>query len=257
MLNQETLGQVETSGEQKATREEISMSVGTSVMEATYRYKFYFLPFAKAFDLILKELELYEMVVYRKDCEELLDQVHSSLKKSTKFRKVALLAPVVVYTVFRAKGMTIKSIDFCEASKISLSDFKEGLLIVSPVYFDYVKRDREKFVSQLIDKIIAEFHMNSTFEDTARKIFKAFFSLFKNTKDNIITGLIIALSFVALDYKLPVLYDVFEALGTSLPRAHYHIRRKIFSPNQLGDFKGFVRSREQLKRFLQNMVLRD
>ncbi len=250
MLNQETLVQVETLKEQRITREEISLSVGTSVRDATYRYKFYVIPFAKAFDLIVKKLELYEMVAYRKDCEELLDRVHSGLKKYTKFKSVLLLAPIVVYTVFRARGMTIKSLDFCRASKICLSDFKEGLLIVSPVYFDYVKRDREKFVSQLIDNIIAKFYLDSTFRDTARITFKTFFPLFKNTKDNIVAGLIFALSFVALDYELPTLYYIFEALGTDLPRAHYHIRRKIFMPNQLGDFKGFVRSRGQLKRFL-------
>ena len=165
-----------------------------------------------------------------------------------------LLAPIVVYTVFRAKGMTIKALDFCWVSNVSLNDFKEGLLIVSPIYFDYVKRDREKFVSQLIDKIIAKFYMDSTFKDTTRKTFKAFFPLFKNTKDNIVAGLIIALSFVALDYELPALSEIFEALGTNITRAHYHIERKIFLPNQFGDFKGFVKSREQLKRFLLSKI---
>jgi len=38
---------------------------------------------------------------------------------------VGLLAPVVVYTVFRSKGEIIKPIDICRVSHISLSDFKE------------------------------------------------------------------------------------------------------------------------------------
>ena len=250
MLNQEPLVQIETLKEQGITREEKNRSFGTSVRDATYKYKFYFLPFAKAFDLIVKELKLHEMVVYRKDCEELLFRVHSRLKKYTKFKSLLLLAPVVVYTVFRAKGMTVKSNGFCRASKISLSDFKEGLLIVSPVYLDYIKRDRKEFVSQLIDNIIAQFNLDSTFRDTARKTFKTFFPSFKNTKDNIVAGLIVALSFVALDYELLALYEIFEALGTDLTRAHYNIGRKIFLPNQLGNFKGFAKSKEQLKRFL-------
>ena len=64
-------------------------------------------------------------------------------------------------------------------------------------------------------------------------------------------SLIITLSFVVLDYELPALSDVFEALGTDITRAHYHLRNKIFLPNQLGNFKGFAKSKERLKQFLQ------
>jgi len=244
------LGQIETLREQKLTYEKISKSFGTSASEAYYNYNFYVVPFAKAFDSIVKELKLYDMTVYRKDCQELLYRVLSLLKKYTKFRKVLLLAPIVVYTVFRSKGVTIKSLDFCRVSNISLSNFKEGLLIVNPVYFEYVKRDREKFVSQLIAKMITKFNLDSNFWDTTKKMIRIFLPLFKNTKDNIKAGLIITLSFVALDYKLWALSEIFEALGTDVTRAHYHLRNKIFLPNQLGDFKGFAKSKEQLKRFL-------
>lgn len=239
---------------QNVTYEKISKSFDISVRETHYNYNSYILPFTKAFDSVVKELRLYELAVYRKDCQELLYRVHARLKKCTKFKSLRLLAPVVVYTVLRSKGMTVKSADFCRASDISLSDFKEGLRVINPYYFEYIKRDREKFVSQLIDKIIAQFNLDSTFKDTTKKTFKIFFPLFKNTKDNIVAGLIFALSFVALDYELRALYGIFEALGTDLTRAHYHIRRKIFLPNLLGDFKGFVTSKEQLKQFLLTKI---
>jgi len=233
MITQEMLGQIETLKEQKLT---------------------YDLSFAKAFDSIVKELKLHEMVVYRKECRDLLDRVHSRIKIYTKFSKVSLLAPIVVYAVFRSKGMTIKTYDFCRASNISLADFKKGLLIVNPVYFEYAKRDCKESVSQLIAKMIAKFNLDSTFKDTTTKTFRRFFPLFKNTKDNIAAGLIITLSFVALDYELPALSEIFEALGTNITRAHYHIERKIFLPNQLGDFRGFAKSREQLKQFLLTKI---
>ncbi len=233
MITQEMLGQIETLREQKLTCD---------------------LPFAKAFDSIVKELKLLEMTVYKEECQELLYRVHSRIKIYTKFSKVWLLAPIVVYTVFRSKGMTIKARDFCRASNISLGDFKKGLLIVNPVYFEYVKRDCEESVSQLIVKMIAKFNLDSTFKDVTREIFRRFFPLFKNTKDNIAAGLIIALSFAALDYKLRALSKIFEALGTDITRAHYHIRNKIFLPNQLGDFKGFAKSKEKLKQFLLTKI---
>ena len=250
MITQEMLGQIETLREQKLTYEEISRSFGTSANEAYYNYNFYALPFASAFDLIVKEFKLYDMAVYRRECQELLCRVLSRLKKFTKYKNVRLLAPIVVYAVFRSKGMTVKTYDFCRVSRISLGDFKEGLLVVHPIYFEYVKRDREKFVFQLIAKMIIKFNLDSTFWDTTKKMIRSFLPSFKNTKDNIAAGLIITLSFVALDYKLRALSDVFEALGTDITRAHYHLRNKIFLPNQLGDFKGFAKSKEQLKQFL-------
>ena len=254
MLSQEMLGQIETLREQKVTYEKISESFGTSANEAYYSYNFYALPFANAFDLIVKEFKLYEMAVYRKECQELLCRVLSRLKKYTKFRNVRLLAPIVVYAVFRSKGMTIKTCDFCGVSNVSIGDFKEGLLVVHPVYFEYVKRDHEKFVFQLIAKMITKFNLDFTFWDTTKKMIKNFLPLFKNTKDNIAAGLIITLSFVVLDYELPALSDVFEALGTDITRAHYHLRTKIFLPNQLGNFKGFAKSKERLKQFLLTKI---
>jgi len=233
MITQETLGQVKTLRKQKLT---------------------YDLSFAKAFDSIVKELKLHEMAVYRKECQELLYRVHSRIKIYTKFSKVWLLAPIVVYAVFRSKGATIKAHDFCRASNISLSDFKKGLLIVNPVYFEYIKRDCKESVSQLIAKMIAKFNLDSTFREVTKKTFKSFFPLFKNTKDNIVAGLIITLSFVALDYELPALSEIFEALGTDITRAHYNLRTKIFLPNHLGNFKGFAKSKEQLKQFLLTKI---
>lgn len=254
MLTQEMLGQIEILREQGVIYKKISKSFNISASEANYNYNFYILPFGETFDSIVKELKLYELVFYKNDCRELFYRVLSRVKKYTKFRNVQLLIPSVVYTVFRAKGVTIKALDFCWVSDISLADFKEGLLIVSPVYLDYIKRDREKFVSQLIDKMIVKFSLDSTFKDTVKKMFKMFFPSFKNTKDNIAAGLIITLSFVALDYKLRTLSEIFEALGTSITRAHYHIKNKIFLPNQLGDFNGFAKSRERLKQFLLTKI---
>jgi len=254
MLTHEMLGQIEILREQGVIYKKISKSFNITPSEALYNYKFYILPFSEIFDSIVKELKLYELAFYKNDCRELFYRVLSRVKKYTKFRNVQLLMPSIVYTVFRSKGVTIKARDFCRVSNISLADFKEGLLIVSPVYFDYVKRDHEKFVYQLIAKMIAKFSLDSNFKDVTRDIFREFFPLFKNTKDNIAAGLIIALSFVALDYKLRALSEIFEALGTNITRAHYHIERKVFLPNQLGDFKGFAKSRERLKQFLLTKI---
>lgn len=159
MITQETLGQVKTLRKQKLT---------------------YDLPFAKAFDSIVKELKLHEMAVYRKECQELLYRVHSRIKIYTKFSKVWLLAPIVVYAVFRSKGAIIKAHDFCRASNISLSDFKKGLLIINPVYFEYIKRDCKESVSQLIAKMIAKFNLDSTFREVTKNTFKSFFPLLIN-----------------------------------------------------------------------------
>ncbi len=254
MLSQGMLDQIETLKKQEVTYGKISRKFDISANEAYYNYKFYILPFANAFDSIVKELKLYELAVYKKDCQELLHRVYARLKKCTKFKSVRLLAPVIVYTVLRSKGMTVKSLDFCLASDISLSDFKEGLLVVGPFYTEYIKRNREEFVSQLIAKMITRFNLDYDFWDTTKKMIRTFLPLFRNTKDNIVAGLIIALSFVALDYKLRALSEIFKALGTNITRAHYHIRRRIFVPNQLGEFNGFAKSRERLKQFLLTKI---
>lgn len=254
MLSQEKLLHIQILKEQKVSYGEISRSLGLTRNEVVINNDLYLRPFAEVFKSIVKELKLFEMAIYRKECQELFYRVSSHIKKSTKFRNARLLAPIVVYTVFRSKGEVIKPVDLCRVSRISLSDFKEGLFIVFPFHSDYLKRDREKIISQLVEKVNDKFDMNSIFKETTRKTLESFFPLFKNTKDNIIAGLIVALSLVALDCKLRVLSNVFEELGTDVSRAHYHIRRKIFLPNQLGDFKGFAKSKEQLKRFILTKI---
>ena len=112
MLTHEMLGQIEILREQGVIDKKISESFDISASEANYNYNFYILPFSETFDSIVKELKLYELVFYKNDCRELFYRVLSRVKKCTKFRNVQLLIPSVVYTVFRAKGVTIKSLDF-------------------------------------------------------------------------------------------------------------------------------------------------
>jgi len=250
MLSQEMLAHIEFLRENQKTFADIGRSLDIPANKVHYTFKSYILPFSEVFNSIITELKLYDMAVYRRECQNLLYRVKSSLTKSQKFLNVNLLAPVVVYAVFRSKGEIIKPPDLCRVAHISLGDFREGLVVVYPVYTAYIKRDREKFVAQLIDKVIAKFNLDSLFEDTAKKLLKIFFPLFKNTKDNIIAGLTATLSFVVLDYKLMPLLDIFEALGTDVTRAHYHVNRKIFLPNNLGDFKGFEKAKKPLKQFL-------
>jgi hypothetical protein len=254
MLTQEMLFQIEFLRQEEVTFEEIGRLLNTSAPNVFGYYKLYILPFFKVFSSIVKELKLYDMTMYKKECQDLLYRVLSRLKKYTKFRNVELLAPVVVFAVFRSKGVLIKASEFCRVSHISLSDFKQGLFIVNPICLEYIKRNHEQVVSQMVDKVIVQFNMDDLFRDGAKKLFRKFFPLFKNTKDNIVAALIIALTFVALDYEIQALSEIFEALGTDITRAHYHISRKIFLPNQLGDFKGFVKSKEQLKRFLLTKI---
>ncbi len=252
MMSQEVLQQISDLCEQQLSFVEISRSVDASYYEVNNYYRRYILIFSKRFDLIVEKLNMYEAAAYKKECQELFFRVLPSLKKCTKYRNALLLTPVVVYTVFRAKGEIIKTVDLCRVSQISLSDFKEGLFFVNPVYSNYIERDRQKFVAQLIDKMNTKFHMEVTFKETTKKLLKTFFPLFTNTKDNIVAGLIFTLSFVVLDRELSTLSRVFEAFGTDTTRAYYHITRKIFQPNGLGDFKGFRDSKsiEQLKQYL-------
>lgn len=251
-MSQEVLQQISDLSEQQLSLVEISRSVDASYYEVNNYYRMFILTFSKRFDLIVEKLKLYEAVAYKKECQALFFRVLSPLKKCTKYRNALLLTPVVAYTVFRAKGEIIKAVDMCRVAQISLSDFKECLFFVNPACSNYIKRDRQKFVAQMIDKTNAKFRMDATFEETTKKLLKAFFPLFTNTKDNIIAGLIFTLSFVVLNRELSTLSGVFEALGTDTTRAYYHITRKIFEPNGLGDFKGFKDSKsiERLKQYL-------
>ena len=244
------LVQIENLRQQQVTFEKIGKLFDISGPNVYAKYRLYVLTFLNAFESIVKELKLYDTTRYKKECQTLLYRVHSRLKKGTKFRKVELLAPIVMFNVFKSKGVIIKLGEFCRISNISLSDFKEGLLVVNPVYLEYIKRNRQEVVSQLIDRIIVQFNLDAPFRSIARKLFIKFFPLLKNTKDTIVAGLIVVLSFVALDYETQALSEILESLGTDVTRAHYHIRHKFFLPNDLGDFKGFARSKEQLKQFL-------
>ena len=251
-MSQEVLQQISDLHAQQLSFVEISRKVDASYYEVNNYYRMFILTFSKRFDLIVEKLKLYEAVLYKKECQALFFRVLSPLKKCTKYRNALLLTPVVAYMVFRAKGEVIKAVDLCRVAQISLSDFKEGLLLVNPACSNYIERDRQKSVVQLIDKTNAKFRMEITFKETTKKLLKTFFPLFANTKDNIVAGLIFTLSLVVLDRELSILSDVFEALGTDTTRAYYHIGRKIFKPNGLGDFKGFTDSKsiERLKHYL-------
>lgn len=244
--------QVEFLRQQNLNFNQISKLLDAPALEVYNAYKYYILPFNDTFNSIVDELTLREIEACKKECQDLVYYVRSKIKPLTKFRNVWLLTPVVVFTFLRSKGILVKAADLCRASAISLSDFKEGMLIVHGVCNDFLKRDRKAIVLRLIDKMVSQFNLDEPFLDTTRTLFKKYYSLFKNTKDNIVAGLILALSFVVQERDTRIISEVFKALGTSVPCAHYHINRKIFAQNQLGEFRGFAKSGETLKKFLIN-----
>lgn len=241
---------IESYVQQDLSFAEIAKILNVSYLEVNQSYRHRVLPFTELFHLVVKELKLYHTKKHKEECQTLLYQARSSIPRGTKFRNVKLLTPPVLYKFLTSKGKVLRITDVCKLCNVSLKDFREGLMVINPLFRDYLQRDRRVVIWRFMTKILARFSIEDPVKTTTKKMFKVFYPLFKNTKDTIVAGLIIAMALVVHDYNTRYVTEVFRALGTDESRAHYHLRTKIFEPYGLGEFEGFARSKGRLKQFL-------
>ncbi|MBA7572299.1 hypothetical protein ES708_14078 [subsurface metagenome] len=166
-----------------------------------------------------------------KDISKILkkfNEIRPHFKKSKKFRNPEKLIPCVIYFYYKKNNIVIDQGTLLENSDLSnteLNAFRRGM---ENFWSKYQNRDRKKFVLNRIGGLITEKKLGTDLYFQSEKILDKFWDLIKDSKDDVIAGLVIGIAKIRSKREDIALGPICEFLRISQGTLQKSIQRKLF-----------------------------
>ena len=181
--------------------------------------------------------------------------IWEQLRPGTKYRNIEKLVPIVLYYSLKLENICIRRLKLLEVSKISKKEFNDFSLQVLKFISEYQERNRQEYIFQKILEITESFGLGMPFFYQSKKILHKLWEQIKNTKDDVIAGLVTSISALC-SYKCVVkISSICKRLGIRMSTIQFQVKRRIFEQLNIDGFVSLVRSSDLLKEVMQNLGL--
>ena len=171
-----------------------------------------------------------------KDISKILkkfNEIHPHFKKSRKFRSPKKLIPCVIYFYYKKNNIVIDQGTLLENSDLSNTEFNAFRGRMKDFWSKYQNRDRKKFVLNRIGGVITEKKLGKNLYFQSEKILDKFWDLIKDSKDDVIAGLVIGIAIILSKRKDIVLGPICEFLGISQGTLQKSVQRQLFDRHDI------------------------
>ncbi|TFG08626.1 MAG: hypothetical protein EU539_01810 [Promethearchaeota archaeon] len=182
-------------------------------------------------------------------------KIRACLKPGTKYRSPEKLIPIAIYHVFKFRNISISEAELLEVSKIAKKDFNAFKLQIRTFFPQYKERDRKKYILQKVLEITEYFETDMPFYYLSKKILYKLWDHIKNTKDNVIAGLVASISALCLCKDKISVSSICDKLDIKMSTIQSQVKKKIFKQFKVPGFTTLVRSSEALKKIIKKMGL--
>ena len=181
--------------------------------------------------------------------------IWNKFRPGTKYRNIEKLVPIVLYYSLRLENICIRRLKLLEVSKISKKEFNDFSLQILKFFPEYQKRNRQEYISHKILQITESFGLGMPFFYQSKKIMHKLWEQIKNTKDDVIAGLVTSIS-VLCSYKEVVnVSSICDRLGIRMSTIKFQVKKRIFEQLQIDGFVSLVRSSDLIKEVMRNLGL--
>lgn len=183
--------------------------------------------------------------------------IRSKLSPGTKYRSPEKLVPIVTYFYFKLNNKSISEQELLEISKISKRDFNAFKLQIINFIPDYAERNRKDYILQKVMEISEHFGMGMCFYYQSKRILYKFWNSIKNTKDDVIAGVVTSIATLCMEEFNINVCSICERLGIRMSTIHRQVEKNIFERLKISGFKSLVKSSDLLKKVMIKMGLVD
>lgn len=181
--------------------------------------------------------------------------IRKVLQSGTKFRSPEKLVPITIYLHFKLNCKGINEQELLEISLISKKEFNAFKLQVKNFIPYYNKRDRKNYILQKILQITEQFGMGMEFYDTAKKIMYTFWEIIKNTKDDVIAGVLCSIVALCDKQKRLKVNAICSHLGIQMSTIQRQVEENVFNHLRVKGFKSLVKSSALLRKIMIKLGL--
>jgi hypothetical protein len=188
-------------------------------------------------------------------------KIRSALFPGTKYRIPEKLIPLCIYFMCKFRNVSINEVELLEVSKISKKEFNAFKLQIIHFFPQYKERDRKSYVLQKILELAEHFKLGMEFYFQCKRILFRLWENIKNTKDEVIAGLIASISvlcsFQDSNKDIVNVHSICKRLGIKMSTIQSQVKRRIFDQFQVEGFTTLVKSTDLLKKVIEKMGLID
>ncbi|MFX0073134.1 MAG: hypothetical protein ACFFAO_18805 [Candidatus Hermodarchaeota archaeon] len=184
---------------------------------------------------------------------EKFKKLRGSLKPGTKYRSPEKLIPIAIYFVFKFRNISIDESELLEVSKISKKDFNNFKLQICKFFPQYKERDRKKYILQKVLEITEHFGIDMLFYYQAKKILYKLWNYIKNTKDNVIAGLVASISALCLFKDEISVSSICNKMDIKMSTIQSQVKTRIFEQFKVSGFTTLVKSSDALRELMKKL----
>ena len=191
-------------------------------------------------------------VIFRK-----VKQIRNNLEKGTKYRSAEMLVPCVIYAYFKENNKPISEKKLLEVAKISRKDFNAFKFSIIRIWPEYKDRNRKEYIIQRILEVSEHFNLGMPFFYQSKKILHRFYDVIKNTKDDVVVGLVTSITLLCSQKKKVSVCAICERLGIKMSTIHRQVERRVIERFKVPGYKSLVKSADLLKKVMNRLGVLD
>lgn len=188
---------------------------------------------------------------------EIFKKIRAQLGKGTKYRSAEMLVPCVIYFYYKRNNTPISEKELLEVSQISKKDFNEFKITMVKLWPQYKDRDRKEYIIQRILEITEHFDLGMPFYYQSFKILSRFYESVKNTKDDVIVGLVTSITLLCSQHEGVSVSTLCERLGIKMSTIHRQVERRVMERFKVPGFRSLVKSASLLKKVMAKLGVLD
>ncbi len=188
---------------------------------------------------------------------ETFKKIRAQLGKGTKYRSTEMLVPCVIYFYYKHNNTPISERELLEVSKISKKDFNDFKIPMASLWPQYKERNRKEYIIQRILEITEHFDLGMPFYYQSYKILSRFYESVKNTKDDVIVGLVTSITLLCSQAEGVSVSALCERLGIKMSTIHRQVERRIIERFRVPGFRSLVKSAGLLKKVMTKLGVLD
>jgi len=194
------------------------------------------------------------------DIQPLLEKFkdnRSQLGKGTKYRSPQMLVPCIIYAYYKENNKPIREKDLLEITSISKKDFNAFKFSILRIWPEYKERNRKEYIIQRILEVTEHFDLGMAFFYQSKKILNRFYDTIKNTKDDVIIGLVTSITLLCSQHDNVSISALCNRLDVKMSTIHRQVEKRVIQRFKVPGFKSLVKSADLLKKVMSRLGVLD
>jgi hypothetical protein len=175
-------------------------------------------------------------------------KIRARVQAGTKYTNPEKLMPLTVNFLFKFNNLPINEGKLVGISIITKKEFKAFKLQILYFMSQSRIRDRQEYVLHRILLVSKYFGLGMPFYYLSKKILNKLWTLLKNTKDDVIAGVVSSISLLCNNFSKVSVNALCTLLGIRMCIIQSQIKTKIFERFRVSCFVSLVKSSDLLRK---------